>query len=429
MKWIPAAVVSISLIACGGPPEVDQILVADALRGEWRSVLESPGGELPFGLRIDFAGGRLTAVILNHDEEVPTSSVSVDSDRVIIEMDWYDSRLEGRLSRDGLRIDGSWTKVIPGGVARLKWVAEKNDWERFRSLESAGIASGDPSFVESVEGHWKIAMTDDGGVEEARGEFLQQGRSVTGTILTSTGDYRYLEGSYEAGVLRLSTFDGAHAFLFQALATAEGGLAGDFWSRESYHAAWKAEPVAGDVQVLPNPWDEVLPTDDDRRFRFSFDDLTGKTVSSSDPQFEGKVVLVNIFGSWCPNCNDEAPLLAKWHRRWSSDGLEIIGLAFEFSGDLDRDRRVLRKFKGRYDIDYPLLIAGISDKAEAARSVPDISAVLSYPTTIFVGRDGRIRWIHSGFSGPGTGAHHERLVTEMEERITSLLGETTEASG
>ena len=423
MKWATVILVSIALIGCGVPHEVSMIATADALRGEWRSVLESPGGELPFGLRIGVAEGRLTAVILNHDEEVPTSSVSFDSDRVVIEMDWYDSRLEGRLSGDGLRIDGEWTKVIPGGVARLGWVAEKNDGNRFRAIESTAISHGDPTTVENVAGHWKITVTDDGGVQQERGEFVQEGRRVTGTILTSTGDYRYLEGSYDAGVLRLSTFDGAHAFLFQARATAAGGLAGDFWSRDSYHAVWTAEPIAADVRVLPDPWNEVVSTAADRRFRFSFEDLTGETVASSDPRFESKVVLINIFGSWCPNCNDEAPLLAKWHRKWSSEGLEIVGLAFEFSGDLDRDRRVLRKFKERYEIEYPLLVAGVSDKAEAALSVPDISAVLSYPTTIFIGRDGRIRWIHSGFSGPGTGDHHERLIAEMEERIASLIDE------
>jgi thiol-disulfide isomerase/thioredoxin len=423
MKYVTVAVVSIALIGCGAPPEVTWIATADALRGEWRSVLESPGGELPFGLRIDFEGGRLTAVILNHDEEVPTSSVSIEENRVVIEMDWYDSRLEGRLSRDGLRIDGDWTKVIPGGSARLSWFAEKNKRHRFRAIEPTEVSPEDSTPVENVGGHWKITLTDDGGEQQARGEFVQEGLLVTGTILTRTGDYRYLEGTYDAGVLRLSTFDGAHAFLFHARATADGGLYGDFWSRDSYHAVWTAEPVAAEIQVLPDSWSEVVPTTADRRFRFSYGDLDGETVSSSDPRFDGKVVLVNIFGSWCPNCNDEAPLLAKWHRRWSSDGLEIVGLAFEFSDDPERDRRVLERFQKRYGIEYPLLLAGTSDKVEAARSVPDISAVLSYPTTIFIGRDGRIRWIHSGFSGPGTGDHYERLIADMEEKITSLLVE------
>jgi thiol-disulfide isomerase/thioredoxin len=424
MRIFTVLCLALGSISCGGPiEEVRQIAAVDALRGEWRAVLQSPGGELPFGLRVTVESGRPSAVILNDVEEVPTSSVSVNGDRVVIDMDWYDSKLEGRLSKNGLRIDGSWTKVIPGGVSQLGWVAEKGAAARFRSPASVGIPTGDPAAVEDVAGSWRIVFTDEGGTEQARGEFIQDGTRVTGTMLTGTGDYRYLDGSYEDGVLRLSTFDGAHAFLFQARATAEGGLAGDFWSRDSYHATWTADRIVADTKVLSDPWNEVTPTADDRRFRFSFDDLEGNTVSSSDPRFAGKVVLVNLFGSWCPNCNDEAPLLAEWHRRWSSDGLEVVGLAFEFSGDGDRDRRVLRRFKERYGIGYPLLLAGTSDKAEAALAVPDISAVPSYPTTIFIGRDGRIRWIHSGFAGPGTGAHHERLVAEMEKRIAELIAE------
>jgi len=382
MKWVAVVLVSIPLIACGGPPEVDQILVADALRGEWRSVLESPGGDLPFGLRIGFTEGRLTAVILNHNEEVPTSSVSVDSDRVVIEMDWYDSRLEGRLSRDGLRIDGSWTKVIPGGVARLGWVAEKNYSRRFEELEAGGVSSDDSTLVESVGGHWKIAMSDDGGVQEARGEFVQEGRRVTGTILTGTGDYRFLEGSYESGVLRLSTFDGAHAFLFQARATADGGLVGDFWSRDSYHATWTAERIEADVQVLPDPWNEVVPTAADRSFRFSNDDLTGGTVSSSDQRFEGKVVLVNIFGSWCVACQQEHPFLVT---------IQDQGLVPIFGIDWrEKKPGAGAKWLARYGDPYTL----VGDDPESKAAIA--FGVTGAPESFIVDQKGIIRYKHIG---------------------------------
>ena len=146
-------------------------------------------------------------------------------------------------------------------------------------------------------------------------------------------------------------------------------------------------------------------------------------MSNEDPRFAGKVVLVNLFGSWCPNCNDEAPLLAEWHRRWNADGLEVVGLAFEFSGDPERDGKILGRFANRYGIDYPLLLAGVSYKAEASAAVPDLSAVLSYPTTVFIDRSGAIRWIHSGFSGPGTGHHYDELEAEMRRRIEELLAE------
>ncbi len=423
MRWITFILAVAATVSCGASPEVDRILAADALRGEWRSVLISPGGELPFGLAITFSEGRLQAVIRNGQEEVPTSAVVVDGDRVSIEMDWYDSKLDGRISGDGLNIEGTWRKIVPGGVSELPWMAEKSVLRRFQAIESSGIQTTGLAAVTDVAGAWRITFTDDSGDEDARGEFEQDGERVSGTILTSTGDYRYLEGSYEKGVLRLSTFDGAHAFLFHAVELADGTLDGDFWSRDSSHTKWTAERAGAEDPVLPDPWNEVKVTSDDRRFRFSFADRSGSVLASDEPVFENKVVLVNLFGSWCPNCNDEAPILAGWHRRWSAEGLEIVGLAFEFSGDPERDRRVLDRFRQRYDIEYPLLLAGISDKAEAALAVPDISAVLSYPTTIFIGRDGRVRWIHSGFAGPGTGNHHEELVAEMEEKIVTLLEE------
>jgi len=107
----------------------------------------------------------------------------------------------------------------------------------------------------------------------------------------------------------------------------------------------------------------------------------------------------------------------------SSIALEIVGLAFEFSDDDERNRRVLRRFAEHHGIDYPLLLAGGSDKAEAAKTVPDLSAVLSYPTTVFIGRDGAVHRIHSGFAGPGTGDHHQKLVTQFEKTIATLLAE------
>lgn len=157
---------------------------------------------------------------------------------------------------------------------------------------------------------------------------------MTGTFLTPTDDYRFLEGDYRDGLLRLSTFDGDHAFLFHAEARPDGTLEGDFWSRDSYHATWTAEPTGRAAEeLLPGPWGLAALTNDERRFRFAFPDLDGRLVRSEDPRFAGKVVVVDIFGSWCPNCNDEAPVLAGWHREWADDGLDIVGLAFEFTGE------------------------------------------------------------------------------------------------
>ena len=414
----------VAVVACSGQSQQAPPINAIDLVGEWRSVLDSPGGELPFALRITEQDGTVVASIVNDTEELPFKALRTEGNGVTLEMPWYDSVLEGQISADGSSIAGRWRKTIPGGISELPWRAERGSSARFRPIEDVIVEEVAPQAPPEITGAWRVTFSDENGDEAARGEFHQRGTHVAGTFLTPTGDYRYLEGSYESGLLRLSTFDGAHAFLFHARAQADGTLAGDFWSRDSYHATWVAEPITADTAVLPDPWQQVSPTRVDRGFSFRFADLEGQVVSSDDARFAGKVLVVNLFGSWCPNCNDEAPLLARWHQRWSADGLEIVGLAFEFSGDSERDRRVLRRYAERHGIEYPLLLAGVSDKAEAALAVPDLSAVLSYPTTVLIGRDGKIRWIHSGFAGPGTGRHHTVLVTEIEDRITALLAET-----
>jgi thiol-disulfide isomerase/thioredoxin len=406
--------------------------------GEWRAVLESPGGELPFTLKVyeDHRDhGALAAVAVNGPEEAPFSHVRRDGKDVVLEMDWYDSEITARLKEHGTLLEGEWRKTIPDGDSRLPFRAALGEKGRFQPIKATGEAPGASGAIADVSGAWQVEFVDtadaDGEPEPARGEFQQQGDRVTGTFLTPTGDYRYLEGSYDEGVLRLSTFDGAHAFLFSARALEDGTLEGDFWSRDSYHATWTARRAEAD---LPDAWEMVGLTNDEGRFTFSFPDLDGEIVSSSDPYFRGRVVLVNIFGSWCPNCNDEAPLLAEWDRQYRDDGLAIVGLAYEFSGDAERDSVVVRRFAERYGIEYPLLLAGTSDKAEAAETLPDLSAVIAFPTSVFIGRDGKVRRIHTGFSGPGTGRHYGELLVELESTLKSLLGESapyevTEGSG
>lgn len=430
------------LLACGAPsnPPVESTSGEAPLEldGTWRAALTSPGGELPFGLRFQGAAepgaeeGKApswSAWVINGEEELPTSSVQVRAQEVVIAFDWYDSEITARMDDDGV-LRGEWRRTAAQGeTSRLPFMAQRPSTPRFGVLSEPPAPGADQ--VADVSGVWRVVFREEGeddSEEVARGEFQQEGDAVRGTFLTPTGDYRFLDGTYGDGWLRLSTFDGAHAFLFHARAQADGSLEGDFWSRDVYHATWTAAPAEQGASWLPDAWQEVGLTNDEGRFHFAFDDLEGQPLSLEDPRFEGKVVLVNIFGSWCPNCNDEAPLLADWYRRYQDQGLEIIGLAYEFSGDTERDRTMVQRFGERHGIDYPLLLAGISDKAAAAETLPDLTAVLAYPTTVFIARDGRVRRIHSGFSGPGTGVHHDVLVEELEQTLETLLEEDVETA-
>lgn len=395
--------------------------------GVWRGVLTSPGGELPFGLRIGKDGEDLEAVMLNGAEEAPVSSVRVDGRHVVLSIDWYDATINAELDGIGKILRGSWQRTSAGGkISRLPFEAEKGVTVRFRPLAEVGLQPVDAPAVETVDGVWNAEFVDEDGSEPARGEFHQVGERVRGTFLTPTGDYRFLEGSYESGVLRLSTFDGSHAFLFQARAQGDGTLRGDFWSRDTYHATWTAERVPPETEILPDGWDQLTLGNDQGRFHFAFEDLAGETVTSDDERFDGKVVLINLFGSWCPNCNDEAPLLAEWDERYHDRGLEIVGIAYEFTGDVERDRRQVRRYAERHGLEFTLLLGGTSNKQAAADTLPDLGEIEAYPTSVFIGRDGEVAAIYSGFAGPGTGEHHERLVEAMEGLIETLLA--TEAS-
>lgn len=415
-------------LACRAPsaPASGPAVGPEDFAGTWRAVLASPGGELPFTLQLETAppqqdaasAAQLRAVIHNAEERLEVERVVYDKERLTLYFDGYDSEIVAQAAADGQTLTGRWRKTGADGDSVLPFTARRGQAHRF-------FASSEPPQW-SVAGSWAATFTDEDGDFPARGEFAQDpdGR-VTGTFRTTTGDYRYLEGEVEGKELYLSTFDGAHAFLFQAELVEDGdlsSLSGDFYSRDSYHATFTARP-AGPEDELPDGWLQVGLTNSQGRFAFAFPDLDGKVVSSADERFTGKVVLVDIFGSWCPNCNDSAPILAAWARRYRDRGLEVVGLAFEITGDPERDARFVRRFAARHAVDYPLLLAGTSDKQEAGARLPDLEAVLSFPTKVFIDRRGKVRHIHSGFDGPGTGTAHTELLSELEAVLEELLDE------
>ncbi len=390
--------------------------------GVWRATLQSPGGALPFALEIEQADDELRAFAVNGEERVAFSSVVPRGDKLALRIDTYDSEIRAKLSGDASKLVGRWTKTTPEGPSTMEFTASRGSSPRFDTTPTPP-----PHAVPAnIDGDWSLTFTEqDGSTFVGRGVFESSDGALRGTILTDTGDYRYLAGRYADGTFELSCFDGGHAFLFRAAVDAKGALVGDFWSRAAYHATWTATKLqSGAEGPLADPFAVVALSEQakDGRFEFAFPDLNGAMVRHDDARFAGKVVLVDIFGTWCPNCNDYAPLLADWHRRYHDRGLEIVGLAFEMTGDVVRDKEYVGKYAKRYGLQFPVLLAGTSDKTDAAAALPTLTKIASYPTTIFIGRDGRVHEIHSGFAGPATGRHHTEMVAAMESEIEALLG-------
>ncbi len=388
--------------------------------GDWDAWLESPGGELRFGLELaETPTGGLRAIIRNAGERIELDAVTVDEASIRIDFPHYDSTLTGRLFAGGRVIRGRWRKVgRDGTMSELPFHAARSVHGRRPHATDADMApaTGDR---EAIDGRWLVDF--ESSDEPAIGVFrVAPDGHATGTFLTTTGDYRFLEGEVDGGALTLACFDGAHAFLFRATLREDGSLAGDFWSRDAWHESWTAEKDPG--ASLPDGFGETAWVGDHDLSGLVFRNLDGEPTSVASLHEEGQPMILEVFGSWCPNCHDAAVVLEGLHERYADRGLRIVGLAFEHTGDFDRDARQVRRFAERHESGYPLLVAGVSDKAVASRALPVLDRIRAYPTTIFIDGEGKVRAIHTGFAGPATGEAHDRLRESFDPVVGQLLG-------
>jgi len=382
--------------------------------GTYRAVLQVPGGELPFGMELASDGSATVGYLVNGKERVRLSEVKIDGSHLDIRMPGYETRLEADAVGDQLHGE-IYLDKLGGKDQHIPLQATLGEGYRFFATAASNSAD--------VSGRWAVTLVDDAGASEiAVGEFAQSLDAVTGTFLTATGDQRFLAGQVQGDDLYLSTFDGAHVFLYRAKLAADGTLSGDYWSGLKYHEKWSAKRDA--AAALPDAYQLTAMRAGTQTFDFAFPDLAGNTVASSDPKFRGKVLIIALAGSWCPNCHDEAAFLAPLYKEYRGRGLEIVSLMFEHFGDFPRAAAATQRFRQNYAIEYTTLIAGISDKDEAAKKLPMLDRVYAFPTTIFIDRKGRVRKIHTGFSGPATGEHYTQFVNEVRATLDQLLAES-----
>ena len=279
-----------------------------------------------------------------------------------------------------------------------------------------------PNEVPQIDGLWQI-----GGVKSNKGEAAwrlivrQSGAEVTAAILRVDGDTGALAGTFRDGKFIVSHFSGARPLVLELTPTKDGALEIVRNRQEKMVAVRAADAKLKDVPEPTDPSRHSSVKDPTEPFKFSFPDMNGKIVTNADPRFHGKVLIVSISGSWCPNCHDEAPFLAELYRKYQSKGLEIVALSFEEARELPELKR-LKAFNKRYGVEYPVLLAG--EQADLAEKVPQIHNLNSFPTTIFIGKDGLVRGVHAGFAGAASGVFHDDAKTEITATVERLLAET-----
>ena len=385
--------------------------------GVWRATLLREGHTLPFQLEITANpdGKTFTVFALNGAERLPMDTAYVEQDSLHIPNRLFESDLVAKVSGD--RLVGEWRRYRVGKlVGSLPFEATLGQTHRFYPPSGATPPT-------TLAPKWSVVFRSATGEDStvSVGLFEQKGAQVQGTFLTTTGDYRYLAGDLVGDSLLLSCFDGTHAFLFKAKLQPDGTLNGAFWSGVTGYETWTARPDSD--AKLPDATTLTYLKPGYDRIDFEFPDADGRTLSLKDERFQNKVVIVQIMGSWCPNCMDETRFLAPWYKKNRTRGVEIVGLAYERSDKLEEAAPLMRRMADRYDVAYPILLAGKSDKTLAAQSLPMLNHIMSFPTTIIIDRKGRVRQIHTGFSGPGTGIYYDTYVEEFNRFMDKLLAE------
>jgi thiol-disulfide isomerase/thioredoxin len=382
--------------------------------GLWRAILKrADSHEIVFNFETKDSAGKKILYIRNAAERLLVDDIVVKQDSVFITLPFFESQLRAVIVNNN-ELRGVWLKRLVDKYQVIPFTAYYNQAFRFNVSSNTAVAN--------VSGRWAVRFLKAEKIEELSvGEFVQQGNHVTGTFLNQTGDYRFLEGVMDGDSLRLSCFDGGHAFLFTAKINGDSISGGQYFSGPTFKLDWVAKKDAN--AQLPDEFSLTKMKEGESKLDFSFKDIDGKKVSINDARFKNKAVLIQIMGSWCPNCMDETPFLSGLYDKYKNKGVEVIGLAYERSTDFERSQKSLRSFQKRFDVKYTLLITGVSvsDSLRSEKTLPQLEKIEGFPTTIFINKKGEVEKIHTGFNGPGTGEHYEEQKKEFYKIVDELL--------
>ncbi|MBX2921209.1 MAG: TlpA family protein disulfide reductase [Chitinophagaceae bacterium] len=383
--------------------------------GIWRGVLKrTDGKEIVFNFEVKDSLQKKTIFIINASERLAADDIVIKNDSALITLPFFDSEFRVAVQHD--RLMGNWIKHLADRDVVIPFEAVYNQTYRFNAAnESANI---------NISGRWKSIFTDtiSKKMNEKVGVFEQKGNRLTGSFLTPYGDYRYLEGVVDGDSLKLSGFDGGYALLFTAKISSDKTITGGRFYSGAGPApqVWVAEK-SPDAALSESG--SLLKQDMSPKVSFTFKDMNGKPVSFSDKKFKNKVVILQITGTWCPNCIDETRFLNELYAKYKQQGLEIISLAYERTEDFTRSQAAVKNFMKRLNVQYEVLITPVAagDPQRAEKTLPQLERITAFPTSVFVNRKGEIEKIHAGFSGPGTGEEEYNKQREEYIHIVELL--------
>ena len=406
--------------------------------GLWQGFLKlNDSITLPFYFGIVITPDNQTQIVIRNAEErivvnevmvhhhfLTQNGVTTRTDSINFKMPVFDSEFKCSYSGDSMR--GLWINHSKKDHNKLGFIACKADNPVVKG-KTLRVFKGQCIF----DGRWEVTFSP--GTKDsskAIGIFKQSEEPsvITGTFLTESGDYRFLQGEIRTNisVMNLGCFDGSHTFYFDGMGNygntpAEDKIEGEAWYSPTSHEKWIAR--RNNKFELRNPDSLTFLKKEFDKIDFNFKNIEGKLVSLNDEKYKNKVVVVQIMGSWCPNCMDETKYLADEYDKYKAKGLEVIALAFERTPDFAKSAANLKRLKTHFNASYDFLITGKTGAAGASEALPMLNAVMAFPTSIYIDKKGKVRKIYTGFSGPGTGIYYEKFKEENERFLLKLLSE------
>lgn len=378
---------------------------ADSLTpGPWRFELRTGNGIVPFVIEFKDNKGTLTGVLRNGKETIELNEINVKKDEISIPLQTYEMSLELEEPKEG-KVAGYLVRHNKNPRVKTPLFGVHGIKERFPEEKSKPLID--------LNGRWEITLKDEEDkVDKGVMVFEQKENTLHGSILTPTGDYRYMEGFVSGNEFEAASFDGVLNYLVKGNVK-DGKLSAKILTNYIVDIDGKKNPNAELPDAYKQTQLDVL--------QFDFPDLDGHKLSLKDKRFKDKPVIVQIFGSWCPNCLDETNYLVPWYEKNKKRGIEIVSLAFERSNDHNEAKAQLKKYQKKRNVPYPLLIAGYTAEDKPMDKIKGLKNFISFPTTIFLNRKHEVVKVHAGFSGPSTGEFYEKWQKEFNQTVNELL--------
>lgn len=373
--------------------------------GKWEVTFISQKHDIPVGMTI-----LNDSIFFHNAEETVALAIQYEQDSFYVSIPNFDSHLEG-IIQSSTQLNGVFIKDYADDYS-ISFSAFKTDANVFE-LEGTN--------TQTLKHKYAVRIIDGDKKTPSIGLFEQSLNTVTASFAKETGDYRYLEGVVNGDELRISKFDGSSLQLFTATIKGDSLVNGVFISGKGGNYTW--DGIASENAELRNPEELTQLKDGFENFDFNLIDLDANPISLSDKQFENKVKIIQITGTWCPNCLDETRYFTQLYSKYKDQGLEIIAVAFENGDDTTKVLEKLKRYKENNNIEYTLLYGGKSSSKNAEEAFPMLTKVMSFPTAIYLDRKNEVKKIYTGFYGPGTGEYYIEYTQNTDNYISSLLAD------